>query len=93
MAEGLYDSISWVGGASGRLGLGLVRVVELGGGQVVIYLHAGGSAYYRFYHGPMIIPGDRPDVTIAAACNNPSRYFGQLQNEPDDPMSAHVTFR
>jgi len=65
----------------------------VGGGQVVIYLHAGGSAYYRFYHGPMILPGDRPDVTMAAACDNPSRFFGQLQNEPGDPMSAHVTFR
>ena len=78
----IWEAWPWVGPSGG-----------IGGGQVVIYLHAGGSAYYRFYHGPMIIPGDRPDVTIAAACDNPSGYFGQLQNKPDDPMSAHVTFR
>jgi hypothetical protein len=63
------------------------------GGQVVIYLHAGRSAYYRFYHGPIELPGGRPDVTIAAACYNPLGYFGDLQNEPDNPMTAQVTFR
>jgi hypothetical protein len=78
----IWEAWPWVGPSGG-----------IGGGQVVIYLHAGGSAYYRFYHGPIIIPGDRPDVTIAAACYNPSGYFRQLQNKPDDPMSAHVTFR
>jgi hypothetical protein len=78
----IWEAWPWFGPSGG-----------IGGGQVVIYLHADGSAYYRFYHGPMIIPGNRPDVTIAAACYNPSRYFGQLQNEPNDPMSAHVTFR
>ncbi len=65
----------------------------IGGGQVVIYLRAGRSAYYRFYQGPIDIPGDRPDVTIAAACYNPSGYFWDLQNNPDDPMTALVTFR
>jgi hypothetical protein len=64
----------------------------IGGGQVVIYLHAGRSAYYRFYHGPITIPGGRPDVTIAAACYNPSGYFGELQNMPGNPMTAQVTF-
>jgi len=78
----IWEAWPWFGPSGG-----------IGGGQVVIYLHAGGSAYYRFYHGPMIIPGDRPDVTIAAACDNPSGYFGQLQNKPDEPMTAHVTFR
>jgi hypothetical protein len=33
MAEGLYDSISRASGAYGMLGLGLVRVVELGAGK------------------------------------------------------------
>jgi hypothetical protein len=33
MAKGLYDSISRVTGAYGRLGLGLVRAEELGAGK------------------------------------------------------------
>jgi len=78
----IWDAWPWFGPSGG-----------IGGGQVVIYLRAAGAAYYRFYPGPMIIPGDRPDVKIAAACDNPSRYFGQLQNKPDDPMSAQVRFR
>jgi hypothetical protein len=72
----------WVGPSGG-----------VGGGQVVIYLHVGGSTYYHYYHGPMIFPGDRPDVTIAATCYNPSRFFDELESKPGDPMSAHVTFR
>jgi hypothetical protein len=65
----------------------------IGGGQVVIYLYTGRLRYYRFYHGTIEFPGGRPDVTIAAACYNPSGYFGQVQNEPGDPMTAQVTFR
>jgi len=65
----------------------------IGGGQVVIYLYADGAAFYRFYHGPIDLPGGRPDVTIAAACYNPSEYFGAPQNNPLDPMKAQVTFR
>ena len=65
----------------------------IGGGQVVIYLRSGGSDYYRFYDGPIEIPGGRPDVTIAAACYNPSGYFWDLHNQPGNPMTAQVTFR
>ncbi len=65
----------------------------IGGGQVVIYLHAGRSVYYRLYQGPIELPGGRPDLTIAAACYNPSGYFGDLQNEPSGPMTAQVKFR
>jgi hypothetical protein len=72
----------WVGPSGG-----------VGGGRVVIYLHVDGSTYYHYYHGPMIFPGDRPDVTIAAACYNPSRFFAELESNPNDPMSAHVTLR
>jgi hypothetical protein len=78
----IWDAWPWVGPRGG-----------IGGGQVVIYLQAGRSAYYRLYHGPINIPGGRPDVTIAAACYTPSGYFGGLQNEPGNPMTARVTFR
>jgi hypothetical protein len=76
-----------------RLLGGLLTGGGIGGWQVIIYLHAGRSAYYRFYHGSIDIPRSRPDVTIAAACYNPSGYFGELQNEPRNPMTAQVTFR
>jgi hypothetical protein len=72
----------WVGPSGG-----------IGGGRVVIYLHVDGSTYYHYYHAPMIFPGDRPDVTIAAACYNPSRFFAELESDPTDPMSAHLTLR
>jgi hypothetical protein len=78
----IWSAWPWVGPTGG-----------IGGGQVVIYLHEGRLAYYRLYHGPIDIPGGRPDVTIAAACYNPSGYFWELQNEPDNPMTAQVTFR
>ena len=78
----IWDAWPWFGPRGG-----------IGGGQVVIYLHAGRAAYYRFYRGPINIPGGRPDVTIAAACYNPSGYFGSLQNEPGNPMTAQVKFR
>lgn len=78
----IWDVWPWFGPSGG-----------IGGGQVVIYLHAGRTAYYRFYRGPINIPGGRPDVTIAATCYNPSGYFGGLQNEPGNPMTAQVTFR
>jgi hypothetical protein len=65
----------------------------IGGGQAVIYLHAGRSIYYRFYHGPINIPGGRPDVTLAATCYNSSGYLGDLQNDPGNPMTAQVSFR
>jgi len=78
----IWDAWPWFGPSGG-----------IGGGRVVIYSHAGNSAYYRFYDGPIDIPGGRPDVTIAAACYNPSGYFWELQNEPGNPMTAQVTFR
>jgi hypothetical protein len=78
----IWDAWPWFGPWGG-----------IGGGQVVIYLVAGRLAYYRLYHGPINFPGGRPDVTIAAACYNPSGYFGSLQNEPGNPMTAQVTFR
>ena len=78
----IWDAWPWFGPRGG-----------IGGGRVVIYSRAGSSAYYRFYDGPIEIPGGRPDVTIAAVCYNPSGYFWQLNNEPDNPMTAQVTFR
>jgi hypothetical protein len=78
----IWDSWPWVGPIGG-----------VGGGRVVIYLYEGKLAYYRFYHGPIDLPGGRPDVTISAACYDPSGYFASLQNEPNNPMTAQVTFR
>jgi hypothetical protein len=78
----IWAAWPWVGPSGG-----------VGGGQVVIYLHVSGSTYYHYYNGPMIFPGDRPDVRIAAACYNPSGFFRELENYSADPMSAHVTFR
>jgi len=78
----IWDAWPWFGPSGG-----------IGGGQVVIYLHTDKTAYYRLYHGPINIPGGRPDVTIAATCYNPSGYFWGLQNEPGNPMTAHVRFR
>jgi hypothetical protein len=65
----------------------------VGGGQVVIYLREGSSTYYHFYHGPIDIPGGRPDVTIAAASYTPSRFFWENENQPGNPMTAQVRFR
>ena len=78
----IWDVWPWVGPRGG-----------IGGGQVVIYLSDGRSAYYRFYHGAIDLPGGRPDLTIAAACNAPSGYLASLQNEPRNPMTAQVRFR
>jgi hypothetical protein len=77
----IWQDWPWVGPTGG-----------IGGGQVVIYLHAGRSTYYRFYQGPIDIPGGRPDVTIAAACYSPSAYFWDIHNQPGNPMTAWLTF-
>jgi hypothetical protein len=78
----IWDAWPWVGPTGG-----------IGGGQVVIYLYEDRSVYYRLYHGPIDLQGGRPDVTIAAACYDPSRYFPALQNDPHNPMTAQVRFR
>jgi hypothetical protein len=78
----IWDAWPWVGPRGG-----------IGGGRVIIYLSDGSSAYYRFYHGSIDLHGGRPDVTIAAACYDPSGYYAALQNEPHNPMTAQLTFR
>ena len=78
----IWAAWPWVGPGGG-----------VGGGRVVIYLQVGGSTYYHYYNGPMIFPGGHPDARIAATCYNPSRFLRELESNPADPMSAHVTFR